>query len=391
MSRGRLLILFALLAAVLILKSGVFADEDESPPGEKVEVTLEAGRQGAVAEEPAASVGEGRPQTASGSEKMPARLALGQMIVARFDGGGPSSAFLSRVRLGQIGGVILFEENLEGGEAAVLGLVRRLQAAARAGGNPPLLVMVDQEGGSVKRLPGPPSKAPAKMTEDEAEAEGEATGSYLAQLGINVDLAPVADVRHPGSFLGSRAFGSEAGEVASLACAFAAGLRSEGIAAALKHFPGLGRATVNTDEAPVTVDASAAALRADYAPYERCAGEPRTLVMVDSAVYPGLTGTDPAVMSPDVYERELPGVGADGVTISDDLEAPAIQNETTPARRSINAGLDLLLYARTESTSAAAYARLLEDVETGAIPVSKLEAAATKVLALKAELAGSFE
>jgi beta-N-acetylhexosaminidase len=384
-SRGRLLILLTVLAAVVIVKSGVFAaGEDDRPEDTQVEkVAPELHAKRAIAREGnAPSV-----RSASGAERMPAPLALGQMIVARFNGADPSSAFLSRIRRGEIGGVILFEENLEGGEARVAGLVQRLQAAAREGDNPPLLVMVDQEGGSVKRLPGPPAKPAAAMTTDDAEAEGEATGSHLADLGIYVDLAPVADVRHPGSFLGSRAFGSDADEVAALACAFAAGLRSQGVAATLKHFPGLGRATVNTDEAPVTVDASPDELQADYASYEECAAEPRTLVMVDSAVYPRLTGGEPAVMSPDVYRRELPRVGADGVTISDDLEAPAIQNETTPARRSINAGLDLLLYARTESTSATAYARLLEDVEAGAIPASTVEAAAAKVLALKTELA----
>lgn len=390
MSRGQLLILFALLAAVAIVKSGVFASgENDWPAVTNLEtVALGSHPKPTAAPKQGTSPEKQKPVSASGGERMPARLALGQMIVARFEGANPSSAFLSRVRRGEVGGVILFEENLKGGEAAVPVLVQRLQAAASAGGNPPLLVMVDQEGGSVKRLPGPPAKAAAAMTSDDAEAEGEATGSYLAGLGINVDLAPVADVRHSGSFLGSRTFSSQADEVASLACAFAAGLRSQGIAATLKHFPGLGRATVNTDEAPATVDASPAELRADYAPYEQCAGEPRTLVMVDSAIYPQLTGSEPAVMSSDVYERELPRVGADGVTISDDLETPAIQNETTPARRSINAGLDLLLYARSETTSATAYARLLEDVKAGAIPPSKVETAATKVLALKAELAG---
>jgi beta-N-acetylhexosaminidase len=383
LTRGRLLILLAVLAAIVALKSGVFADGSESMP---------AGEQGGVALQPpsrhsdeAEGSSEEKPETASGSAQMPARLALGQMIVARFSGPQPSAAFVSRIRHGEIGGVILFEENLPR-EDGVAALVRRLQDAAAAGDNPPLLVMIDQEGGSVKRLPGPPAKAAAAMSEDEAEAEGEATGSYLADLGINVDLAPVADVKHQGSFLGSRSFGSRAAEVASLACAFADGLRGAGVAATLKHFPGLGRAIINTDDAPVTVAASVAELRADYLPYEECAGEPLTLVMVDSAVYPELTGDEPAVMSADTYERELAHVGADGVTISDDLEAPAVQNEVTPARRSINAGLDLLLYARTESVSAAAFDRLLEDVDSGRIGRARVEAAATEVLALKAEL-----
>jgi beta-N-acetylhexosaminidase len=373
-SRGWLLIFLALVVALAIVKSGVFAPGEDRPDGEQPGAVILGSR-------PPSSRVEAR------SEGMPSRQALGQMIVARFTGGEPSPAFLSRIRRGEIGSVILFEENLRGGDEAVTERVRRLQDAARAGSNPPLLVMVDQEGGTVKRLPGPPAKSAAAMTANDAEAEGEATGSRLAALGIDVDLAPVADVRHPGTFLGSRSFGSHPDEVASLACAFAAGLRDQGVAATLKHFPGLGRTSVNTDEAPASVDASPGELRADYAPYQRCAGEPLTLVMIDSAIYPHLTGSEPAVMSSDTYARELPRVGAEGVTISDDLEAPAVQNEVTPARRSINAGLDLLLYARTESVSAEAYDRLLEDVDSSKIDRATVEAAATEVLALKAELA----
>ena len=247
--------------------------------------------------------------------------------------------------------------------------------------------MVDQEGGEVKRLPGPPTRSARAMTiAGDAHEQGEATGQLLRRIGVNVDLAPVADVGHRGSFLGSRAFSSTATAVARQACAFAAGLRDEGVAATLKHFPGLGRAAATTDESAVAIDAAAGAIRADYAPYRSCAAEPLTLVMVGSAVYPTLTGSLPAVMSPLTYSRELPRAGATGVTISDALETPAIEAQTTPGRRSILAGLDLLLYAKTESASATAYDRLLEDVRSGAIKRKRVREAATAIASLKQEL-----
>jgi beta-N-acetylhexosaminidase len=319
---------------------------------------------------------------------LPIRRAMGQMIVARFNGPNPSPRFLTRVRRGQIGGVILFTENLEGDGGEIASRIQRLQGAAESGGNPPLLTMVDQEGGTVKRLPGPPLSSAAGMSSGDARGEGEATGDLLARLGIDVDLAPVVDIGHPGSFLGSRSFASRPSQVASLACEFAAGLRSQGVAPTLKHFPGLGWADVNTDDAAVTVSASAAQLRSDYAPYRMCAEEPLTLVMIDTAIYPSLAGARPAVMAPPTYERELPRTGFSGVTISDDLETPAIQSQTTPARRSLNAGLDLLLYAGAENTSADAYRRLLEDIRSGAISSRKVQSAAAKILALKEELSG---
>ena len=138
-------------------------------------------------------------------------------------------------------GVILFADNVAGGIADTRRLTEELQRAAREGHNPPLLIMTDQEGGTVKRLPGPPDLPASAMTSNSmAFKQGVATGSMLRAAGVNVDLAPVADVeRAGGSFLGSRAFGSSPSLVAGRACAFAQGLQSQQIAYTLKHFPGL--------------------------------------------------------------------------------------------------------------------------------------------------------
>src|SRR5436305_553694 len=123
--------------------------------------------------------------------------------------------------------------------------------------------------------------------------------------------------------------------------------------------------------------------------YERGGGAPRALVMVSSAGYPGLGATVPAVMSPSIYSRELPVAipGRTPLTISDDLQSPAIESETAPARRAIDAGLDLLLYAQTEQASAFAYSKLLAEARAGMISYARLTAANRRILALKARLA----
>jgi beta-N-acetylhexosaminidase len=312
---------------------------------------------------------------------------VGQIIVARFTGPQPPASFLARIRAGQIGGVILFSDNLTGGLSAAAALTSELQRAASAGHRPPLLIMTDQEGGEVKRLVGPPTIAPADMTSTSvAYDQGQAAGRLLRSVGINVDLAPVADVeRVAGSFLGTRSFGSDPTVVAQRACAFARGLASEHVAYTLKHFPGLGRATASTDFGSVTIDAPAASLRADYKAYQECGSSSLALVMVSSAIYPSLTGALPAVMSPSTYQHELPLAtgGASVVTISDDLQTPAIRTQSAPARHAINAGLDLAMYAQTPEASSVAYTILLDDARSGALSISRIKDADQAIISLK--------
>jgi beta-N-acetylhexosaminidase len=289
---------------------------------------------------------------------------LGQMIVARFAGAHPTASLLARIKAGQVGGVILFSDNLAVGPSATHAMTREMQSAATAGGNPPLLIMTDQEGGTVRRLYwAPPSISAAAMRSSAtARTEGEAAGRALLAAGINLDLAPVADVaRVSGSFLGSRSFGSSSIVVATRACAFADGLTAAGVGFTLKHFPGLGRAEADTDTQPVTISASVSTLRADYSTYRTCGGQPNAVVMVSSASYPALTGTSlPAVMSPEIYRDELPSaINGPSLTISDDLQTQAVLAVTHPARRAIEAGLDMLMYARSEAGSITAYRQLL--------------------------------
>ena len=176
--------------------------------------------------------------------------------------------------------------------------------------------MTDQEGGDVKRfLSAPPASSAAAMGAAGAATalqQGRLTGSALVRRGVNVDLAPVADVPMVAhSFLGTRAFGTTPQRVAQTSCQFAAGLHQGGVASALKHFPGLGRAVGNTDNQVVHIQAGAAAIAADLVPYRRCANAPANLVMVSNAAYSSITGAAPAVVAPEAYRllrtARLPG------------------------------------------------------------------------------------
>jgi beta-N-acetylhexosaminidase len=318
------------------------------------------------------------PEGRADSSSLSVGRAVGQLIVTGFSGRTAPATLVARIRDGHVGGVILFADNTAGGQAATRKLVASLQDAAAAGHQPGLLVMTDQEGGEVKRLPGPPDYAAAQMTTKAlAGQQGLATGRYLKAAGVNVDLAPVADVRrNTNGFLAveQRTFGSTAEDVAVRACAFAEGLGSAGVVPTFKHFPGLGRAV-------------ASAIRADDLAYRDCADATRTpaLVMVSSAIYPHLTGGDlPAVLSPEIYRTELPVEDhVDAPTISDDLGAGALAGRPSAALTAVNAGLDLLLYATDYAEVGHAYATLVRDARAGTLDQTRLQAAASSILALK--------
>jgi len=323
-----------------------------------------------------------------------ARLA-GQRLMVRMSGRA-TPALERAARHGLIGGVICFPPSGVA-PADVSAEVERLQRAAASGGNPPLLVAVDQEGGEVKRFPdAAPQRSPAQLGDDgdatAAAAEGTDTGEFLAGVGANVDLAPVLDVPAPGSFMASRAFSDEADVVADVGVSFADGLAAAGVAATAKHFPGLGLATVNTDLAPSAVDASRSQLRAGMEPFEAAIAAGIGLVMVSNAAYSAFDADAPAGLSPRVVEGELRGrLGFEGVVITDDLQAPAIA-ATLPAPEAgveaARAGSDVLLFA-SGADPAPIHERLLDALQRGLLDRGAMEESYLRISNLKAAVSGS--
>jgi beta-N-acetylhexosaminidase len=324
---------------------------------------------------------------AASSVRITLAKAVGQLLVWPFSGTSIPQSLLSAVRQGEVGGVIFMGDNTGAGVPATYALARELQLAAKSGDNPGLLMMTDQEGGEVKRLSGPPDFSASHMSNPgTALVQGEQTATLLQQAGINVDLAPVADVaRMPTGFMAQeqRTFGSTPATVAVAACAFARGLSGSGVGYTLKHFPGLGDAIASTDTGPVSVDEPAKLLYEDGAAYRMCGHNPFALVMVSSASYPEVTGNTPAVLDPDTYGAFMHEDHIDAVTISDDFDAPALSGLNMPVVTAINAGLDMVLYAGEESSARTAYQALLAAAERGSISRQRLEAADAKILALK--------
>jgi beta-N-acetylhexosaminidase len=326
-------------------------------------------------------------------ERLTLRQLVGQRLVASFRGtSAPPRRLVERIRRGELGGVILFAENTPS-IARTRALARRLQAIPRpAGLRAPLLVMVDQEGGLVRRVPdAPPSRSARQLAAAgpaAVERAGRATGAALRRAGINVNLAPVADVPRAGSAMlrENRTFGRA--RVGPLAARFARGLVAGRVHATAKHFPGFGAARENTDFAPVTIGLSAGALRStDYASVRGVVDAGARLVMLSNAIYPSLDRRRPATLSRRIATTELrERLRFDGVSVTDDLEADALRRFGRPADlgvASAAAGADLLLFGRTYAATESAAAAIERAARAGRIARKDLEASAARVLALR--------
>lgn len=323
----------------------------------------------------------------------PAQLA-GQRVVFPLDGTRIPRGLRTRIATGRAGGVILFSRNIVN-RAQLRRLTRALQATKRPQGlDAPLLVMVDQEGGAVKRIPGPPyqsSRVLSSSTPAALRSIGRATGRSLAAVGVNVDLAPVADVVRPGSALSveGRGFGTQPRAVAARAAAFSTGLGSAGVLATAKHFPGFGRATISTDASRSVIRASAATLRrTDLVPFRALIETDVPLVMTSTAIYPALS-QDPAALSPWVIRgllrREL---GYRGLVVTDALDTPALSGLTmgTRAVRAARAGNDLILVAGSYPAAASAADALTAATAKGTVFRSASRAAVRRILAARVGL-----
>ncbi|HLY95032.1 MAG TPA: glycoside hydrolase family 3 N-terminal domain-containing protein [Gaiellaceae bacterium] len=300
--------------------------------------------------------------------------------------GPPSPTLLARVAAGQVGGVILLGHGWAS-PARTADALARLQAVACRRGEP-LLVGVDQEGGTVRRFRwAAPSASAAGMVD--ASAEGAATARALRSVGVGIDFAPVADVvATPASFLGTRSFGGDPAFVSSRVAAFVTGLQHAGVAATAKHFPGLGSATVSTDDRRVMIGRSAAFLTARLAPFRAAIAAGVQVVMVSSASYPAFdpSGT-PALFSRPIVTGLLRGtLGFDGVVVTDAIDAPAPAATPHAAARAIAAGVDLLLYTTTRA-SERGYVGLLQDAATSATLRAQLATAGARLRVLRAWLA----
>lgn len=334
---------------------------------------------------PAASPGE--PGAGGRSRSAVSRLSLrrqvGQVLISSFDGAERPDYIRRRLAAGETAGVILFGRNA-GDAAGMRALTESLQAPARGRA----LVMVDQEGGDIRTLPyaGPEASQPLQGSPAQIRRTARETGRQLRAAGVNVNLAPVADLPRPGSVMAGRAFAGDAQAVAGATRAAVRGLQETGVAATAKHFPGLGGSATNTDDASATVPGP---LTDDLGPFRAAIAAGAELVMVSHALYPDRDADALASQSRPIVTGLLrEQLGFEGVVVTDSLEAQAVLDRSdvaTAAERSLAAGADLILMSGSGSWNEV-FPRLLKRAREAPGFRRRLRESAARVRALKERL-----
>jgi beta-N-acetylhexosaminidase len=284
-----------------------------------------------------------------------------------------------------VGGVMLRDENLLDATQAT-----DLVAGLRARLGEDLLVAVDEEGGRVTSLRAlgddtPSARRLGREGPEAARREGAELGALLRSLGIDWIFAPVLD-RDDGpaaGLIGDRSFGSDPSLVTATASAFAAGVRAEGVAVTLKHFPGslgAGDPHVGASTSDVTLQELE---RSDLPPFRAMVGEGAEAVMVGHVAYPRLWGELPASLEPQAYAL-LRSMGFEGVAITDALGMGTVHSRwgfDVAAPMALAAGADAVLVNQGDR-----YAELIRGivaaVATGELAEARLDEAAARVLDL---------
>jgi beta-N-acetylhexosaminidase len=315
-------------------------------------------------------------------DKLSLEKQVGKLVVLRFDGTEVPTYVRRVLRNGWASGAILFRANITSAQQ-LRTLTKTLDTAGKAAGAVPI-ICTDQEGGVIRNIIwAPPAAAQSSQVPGR---DAKAAAQALRAAGVNVSLAPVADVPSvDGAAMGGREFSRDPQRVVTATKAAIGGWKAGGVAPTPKHIPGLGGATVNTDHGSATV-AGGAPTAADLAPFQAAIEADVPLIMSSHAVYPRLDARHIASQSPAVLKDLLRDqLHFGGVVMTDSIEAAAVRatgSTEQVAVRSIRAGNDIVL-TTGKGSWIRSYRALLAEARRSRSFRATVKAAAARVLALQ--------
>lgn len=296
-----------------------------------------------------------------------------------------------------VGGFIYMENNLESAEQ-VKSMLENVQKFSRERIGLPLFLGVDEEGGSVARIAGSGkfdvpvvadmSEIGGRQNEDEAYEIGAVIGNYLSDLGFNVDFAPVADVwtNSENQVVKKRAFGSDANVVSDMANAVAEGLKSQGIMACLKHFPGHGNTSSDTHAGYAYTDKTKEELfQCEWIPFSTGIQNDIPFIMVGHISLPNVIGDDTPASLSSVIMKDLlrEEMGYDGIIITDAFNMGAIVKQYSSAEavvKALQAGADIILMPEDFKS---AYQEVVLAIKDGRLSKERIDESVGRILRRK--------
>ncbi len=317
---------------------------------------------------------------------MPVDRAVARLFVVGFPGKTPNAPFFSRLKVREWGGVLLTRSNyVEPGQLKTL--ADRVTAVAKASGHEAPLVAARQAGGEDSAFGNlPPDAQFDQLTPADARAQARRAGEQLRALGLNMTLAPDANLGSVGGPWDGRGFSAEGRDVAAKTDAAVAGYRGAKVVAAVGHFPGEGGASGDPLRGPATVGLGLDELRlADLLPFVKV-GPDAEVVAMSGALYAAFDGVTPATLLPEAVALLRKEAKFDGVVLSADLGAASFASGTTPgdaAVDALNAGCDLLLLPGDSADQEQAVRTVVRAVRQGTVSAARVKDALDRAAALK--------
>lgn len=323
----------------------------------------------------------------------------GQLIMAPMFAGGNPADLSALISTRHVGSVVLIG-NWNNGTAAAKTAADALQSYAPSGNQ--LIVSTDQEGGQVQHLKGsgfdtmPSAVAQGQMSADTLRSSAKTWGGQLKQAGINIDLAPVLGTvqvkRSSNAPIGAlnRDFGLDSNGNAQHGIAFVEGMRDAGVGATVKHYPGLGAVTGNTDFTTEGIlDTTTTLDDEEIGAFNTTIKQAKpAMVMMSLATYQRIDSSAPAAFSSKIIDGTLRGsVGYDGVVISDSLSAAAVSGIATKdlGVRLVDAGGDLTCIGDTSYVTPILDG-IIARAQSDPAFAKKVTASATRVMTLKYQM-----
>ena len=325
-------------------------------------------------------------------KKYSSEQMAGERLMVGFEGTKLSKELMFLIDTIKVGGVILFSGNLETPDQ-IKNLCSSIQKYALSKNQPPLFISVDQEGGQVARLKEPFTQFPGNpgmKGTDDAKHFARTTAAELAGVGINMNMAPVLDVAPEDikSIMAQRAFGSDPEYVSDMGGKVIEHLQQRDVMAVAKHFPGIGRTTLDSHLELPSLEVSLSDLKSfDLLPFVSAVSNDVAGIMLSHILYKKIDPIWPASMSSIIVKELLRDrMGYDGVVMTDDLDMGAVVKHydiITAIGKILAAEIDIILICHKGLDIEKGFNEILRNINDSQEMKAKGEASLRRILKLK--------